>query len=287
MPLSLVQTSRREALKRFLKEDVGQGDVTTLAIIPPDQRAIGHFMAKAPLVLAGIDLAIETLTLLDEGLAVESRHRDGDELCEGDLAASVRGQARALLTGERVATNLLQRLCGIATLTRRFVEAVRGTQAKILDTRKTTPGLRVFEKYAVTVGGGINHRFGLDDAVLIKDNHIRLAGGIRTAIETAWSHKSRSHRFEVEVTTLKELQEALQYDLDAILLDNMNPDMVRQAVTCVRDHEGGSKIVIEASGGMTLDNVRTFAEAGVDWISIGALTHAAPAVDMSFKIHPA
>lgn len=261
--------------------------MTTLAIVPPDQQAIGRFVAKAPLVLAGIELVVEVLTLLDEGLAVESRHRDGDELCEGDLAASVRGQARALLTGERVATNLLQRLCGIATLTRRFVEAVRGTQAKILDTRKTTPGLRVFEKYAVTVGGGINHRFGLDDAILIKDNHIRLAGGIRTAIETARLHESRSRRFEIEVTTLKELQEALQHDLDAVLLDNMNPDMVRQAVTCVRAHESGSKIVVEASGGMTLDNIRAFAEAGVDWISVGALTHAAPAVDMSFKIHPA
>lgn len=287
MPPSLLRTSRREALKRFLEEDIGQGDVTTLAIVPPDQKAIGHFMAKAPLVLAGIELVIEALTLLDEGLAVESWHQDGDELCEGDRVASVRGQARALLSGERVTTNLLQRLCGIATLTRRFVEAVRGTQAKILDTRKTTPGLRVFEKYAVTVGGGINHRFGLDDAILIKDNHIRLAGGIRAAIETARQHESRSHRFEVEVTTLEELQEALRYDLDAVLLDNMSPDMVRQAVTCVRAREHGSKIVVEASGGMTLDNVRTFAEAGVDWISVGALTHAAPAVDMSFKIHPA
>ncbi|MDD5559125.1 carboxylating nicotinate-nucleotide diphosphorylase [Candidatus Methylomirabilis sp.] len=286
MPLSLVRINRREALKRFLEEDIGQGDVTTLAIVPPDQKAIGHFVAKAPLVLAGIESAIEILTLLDEGVVIESRHRDGDALCEGDRAASVRGQARALLSGERVATNLLQRLCGIATLTRRFVEAVRGTQAKILDTRKTTPGLRAFEKYAVTVGGGINHRFGLDDAILIKDNHIRLAGGVRPAIETARQHESRRHRFEVEVTTLEELQEALRYDLDAVLLDNMNPDMVRQAVTCVRAHESGGKIIVEASGGMTLDNVRAFAEAGVDWISIGALTHTASAVDMSFKIHP-
>lgn len=287
MSLSLVRTSRREALKRFLEEDIGQGDVTTLSIVPPDQKAIGHFMAKAPLVLAGIEPVIEALTILDEGLTAETWHRDGDTLREGDRAASIRGHARALLTGERVATNLLQRLCGIATLTRQFVEAVRGTQAKILDTRKTTPGLRVFEKYAVTVGGGINHRFGLDDAILIKDNHIRLAGGISAAITTARQHESRSHRFEVEVTTLEELQEALQYDLDAILLDNMNPDTVRQAVACVRAHERGNKIVVEASGGMTLDTVRAFAEAGVDWISIGALTHAAPAVDMSFKIYPA
>ncbi len=287
MPLSLVRISRLEALKRFLEEDIGRGDVTTLAIVPPDQKAIGHFVAKAPLVLAGIDLAIEALTLLDQGLVVENRHDDGDELREGDRVASVRGQARALLSGERAATNLLQRLCGIATLTRRFVESVHGTQAKILDTRKTTPGLRAFEKYAVTVGGGINHRFGLDDAILIKDNHIRLAGGISAAIKTARQHENRSHRFEVEVTTLEELQEALRYNLDAVLLDNMNPKMVRQAVACVRAHEHGNKIVVEASGGMTLDNVRAFAEAGVDWISIGALTHAAPAVDMSFKIHPA
>lgn len=287
MPLSLVRISRQEALKRFLEEDIGRGDVTTLAIVPPDQKAIGHFIAKAPLVLAGIDLAIDALTLLDEDLVVEHRRQDGDELREGDRAASIRGQARALLAGERVATNLLQRLCGIATLTKQFVTAVRGTPANILDTRKTTPGLRVFEKYAVTVGGGINHRFGLDDAILIKDNHIRLAGGISAAIETARRRESRPHRFEVEVTTLEELQEALRYDLDAVLLDNMDPETVRQAVTCVRTHERGNKIVVEASGGMNLDNVRPFAEAGVDWISIGALTHTAPAVDMSFKIHPA
>ncbi len=287
MPLSLVRTSHREALKRFLEEDIGQGDVTTLAIIPPDQQAIGHFMAKAPLVLAGIELVIEAFTLLDEGVTVEIWHRDGDELQAGDRVASVRGYARALLTGERVVTNLLQRLCGIATLTKRFVEAIRGTNAKILDTRKTTPGLRVLEKYAVTVGGGTNHRFGLDDAILIKDNHIRLAGGISAAITAARQHESRSHRFEVEVTTLEELQEALQYELDAILLDNMHPDMVRQAVAYVRAHRRGDKILVEASGGITLANVRAFADAGVDWISIGALTHAAPAVDMSFKIYPA
>lgn len=287
MPPSLAEITRRDALKRFLEEDIGQGDMTTLAVVPPDQEAIGEFVAKAPAVLAGIDLAIEVLALLDEGVAVQRWHRDGEVLREGDRAASVRGRARALLSGERVAVNLLQRLSGIATLTRRFVEAVRGTTAKILDTRKTTPGLRVFEKYAVTVGGGFNHRFGLDDAILIKDNHIRMAGGVRAAIERARSNESRPHRFEVEVTTLEELQAAIQYELDAVLLDNMSPEMVRQAVACVRAEERGKRIVVEASGGMTLDNVRAFAEAGVDWISIGALTHAAPAVDMSFKIRPA
>lgn len=284
---SFAQATRREILRKFLEEDIGRGDITTLATVSPDQKAVGYFLAKAPLVLAGIDLAIEVLTLLDEDLAVENRRRDGEYLREGDRAAGVRGHGRALLTGERVATNLLQQLSGIATLTKRFVDAVHGTNARIVDTRKTTPGLRVFEKYAVTVGGGVNHRFGLDDAILIKDNHIKLVGGVRAAIEAARLAGNHTHRFEVEVTTLEELQEALQYDIDAVLLDNMKPDMVRQAVAHVRAHPSGRKIVVEASGGITLENVRTFAEAGVDWISVGALTHSAPAVDMSFKIRPA
>ncbi len=283
---SLAQTTRREILSRFLEEDIGRGDITTLAIVSPDQKAVGYFLAKAPLVLAGIDLAIEVLTLLDEGLTVEHRHRDGEHLREGERAALVRGQARALLTGERVATNLLQQLSGIATLTKRFVDAVHGTNARIVDTRKTTPGLRVFEKYAVRVGGGVNHRFGLDDAILIKDNHIKVVGGVRAAIEAARVAEDRAHRLEVEVATLEELREALRHDVDAVLLDNMKPDMVRQAVALVRADPRGGKVLVEASGGIALDNVREFAEAGVDWVSIGALTHSAPAVDMSFKIQP-
>jgi len=286
MSQSLAQTTRREILRRFLEEDIGRGDITTLAIVSPDQQAVGYFLAKAPLVLAGIDLAIEVLTLLDEGLIVENRRRDGEHLREGERAALVRGRARALLTGERVATNLLQQLSGVATLTRRFVDAVRGTNARIVDTRKTTPGLRVFEKYAVRVGGGVNHRFGLDDAILIKDNHIKVAGGVRAAIEAARVAKDRAHRLEVEVATLEELREALRHDVDAVLLDNMKPDMVRQAVALVRADPRGGKVLVEASGGIALDNVREFAEAGVDWVSIGALTHSAPAVDMSFKIQP-
>ena len=286
MVQSLAQITRREIIRRFLEEDIGRGDITTLATVSPDQKAVGYFLAKAPLVLAGIDLAIEVLALLDKDLVVENRRRDGENLREGDRAAAVRGQARALLTGERVATNLLQQLSGVATLTKRFVDAVHGTNARIVDTRKTTPGLRVFEKYAVTVGGGLNHRFGLDDAILIKDNHIKLVGGVRAAIEAARPAKDRTHQLEVEVTTLEELQEALRYDIDAVLLDNMKPDMVRTAVALVRAHPSGRKIVVEASGGITLENVRTFAEAGVDWISVGALTHSAPAVDMSFKIQP-
>lgn len=284
---SLAPSTRRETLRRFLEEDIGRGDITTLPIVPPDRKAVGHFLAKVPLMLAGIELAIEVLSLLDEDLAVESRRRDGDHLRQGDRAASVRGQARALLTGERVATNLLQHLSGVATLTKKYVDAVEGTTARIVDTRKTTPGLRVFEKYAVTVGGGVNHRFGLDDAIMIKDNHIKIAGGVRAAIEACRLAGNRVHRVEVEVSTLEELQEAVQCDIDAVLLDNMKPEMVRRAVELVHASPNGRRILVEASGGMTLDNVRRFAEAGVDWVSVGGLTHSAPAVDMSFKIQPA
>lgn len=283
----LTPITRRQILNTFLEEDIGRGDITTLSIIPPDQRAVGYFLAKAPLVLAGIELAIEAVTLLDGGVTVESSRRDGECLRHGECAACVRGRARALLTGERVATNLLQRLSGIATLTRRFVEAVRGTSVRITDTRKTTPGLRMLEKYAVAVGGGVNHRFGLDNAFMIKDNHIRIAGGVRAAIEAARSAEDRTHRLEVEVSSLEELQEVVGYDIDAVLLDNMTPDVIREAVARVRAHPGGSKILIEASGGISLENVREIAETGVDWISVGALTHSAPSVDMSFKIHPA
>ena len=284
---SFDRAARRELLRTFLEEDIGQGDVTSLAIVPADQKGIGYFVAKAPLVLAGIGIAIDVLTLLDEGLAVEHSHRDGDRLGKGERPARVRGHARALLTGERLATNLLLRLSGIATFTRRFVDAVSGTHARILDTRKTTPGLRAFEKYAVTVGGGFNHRLGLDDAILIKENHIKLAGGIHRAIEAARSARDRVAWLEVEVTTLEELQQALTWEVDAVLLDNMTPEMVRQAVEIVHGRRIDGKPLVEASGGITLDNVRRFAEAGVDRISIGALTHSAPAVDISFEIEPA
>lgn len=284
---SLDRAARRELLKTFLEEDIGRGDVTTLAIVPVDQKGVGYFVAKSPLVLAGIDIAIEVFTLLDEGVAVERSHRDGDQLCVGERPARLLGQARALLTGERVATNLLQRLSGIATLTRRFVDAVRGTKARILDTRKTTPGLRALEKYAVTVGGGVNHRLGLDDAILIKENHIRIAGGIPPAIEAARSARDRVSWLEVEVTSLSELQEALRCEIDAVLLDNMAPEMVRQAVEMARAQRIGRAPLVEASGGITLDTVRRFAEAGVNWISVGALTHSAVAVDISFEVETA
>jgi nicotinate-nucleotide pyrophosphorylase (carboxylating) len=195
--------------------------------------------------------------------------------------------ARALLTGERVALNLLQRLSGVATLTQRFVQAVAGTGAEILDTRKTTPGLRALEKYAVRAGGGRNHRKDLGEAVLIKENHICLAGGVSKALAAAQAAKGRAAWIEIEVTNLDELRAALAHGPDVILLDNMSPALVRQAVEQVRAHDPARKIRTEASGGISLGNVREFAAAGVDWISVGALTHSAPAVDLSFEIEPA
>jgi nicotinate-nucleotide pyrophosphorylase (carboxylating) len=273
-------------LHSFLAEDLGSGDITTDAVVSAGQRARGEVIAKAPLVLAGIDLFIEVFKLLDPITEVDIKLRDGEELLPGQVPAIVTASARALLTGERVALNLLQRLSGVATLTRRFVRAVAGTGAQILDTRKTTPGLRALEKYAVGVGGGTNHRKDLSEAVLIKENHIRLAGGVDAALEAAQSARGRAKWIEIEVTNLDELRAALTHNPDIVLLDNMSPSLVRQAVEQVRTYDPARKIRIEASGGIALGNVRDFAEAGVDWISVGALTHSAPAVDLSFEIEP-
>jgi len=273
-------------LHSVLGEDIGSGDVTTEAVVSAGQRARGEVIAKAPLVLAGIDLFVEVFKLLDLTSKAEINLRDGEELLPGQVPAIVRASARALLTGERVALNLLQRLSGVATLTRQFVRAVAGTGAQILDTRKTTPGLRALEKYAVRVGGGTNHREDLSEAVLIKENHIRLAGGVDAALEAAQSAKGRAKWIEIEVTNLDELRAALTHNPDIVLLDNMSPSLVRQAVEKVRTYDPARKIRIEASGGIALGNVRDFAEAGVDWISVGALTHSAPAMDLSFEIEP-
>jgi nicotinate-nucleotide pyrophosphorylase (carboxylating) len=273
-------------LRSFLAEDIGAGDITTETTVSPVQRARGEVIAKAPLVLAGIELFVEVFHLLDAAIVPEILYHDGEELTAGQIPARVRASAGALLTGERVALNLLQRLSGIATLTSRFVQAIEGTGAKILDTRKTTPGLRALEKYAVRVGGGKSHRKDLGEAVLIKDNHIRLAGGVVAALTAAQAAKGRVAWIEIEVTNLDELRAALPHNPDVILLDNMNPPLVHQAVEQVRKHNAPNKIRTEASGGITLENVREFAEAGVDWISVGALTHSAPAMDLSFEIEP-
>ncbi len=295
MSESLELSSHRELLRGFLAEDLGAGDVTTDTVVPAGRGACGELIAKAPLVLAGLDLFVEVFRLLDPSAVAEIGRRDGEELCPGESPAQVRASAHALLSGERVALNLLQRLSGIATMTRRFVRQVAGTGAQILDTRKTTPGLRTLEKYAVRVGGGRNHRRDLAEAVLIKENHIRLAGGVSAALQAAQSAQGSVAWMEIEVTNFDELREAVEYSPDVILLDNMSPVQVRQAVEQVRLAEGSKgvsaraqerKIRIEASGGITLENVREFAEAGADWISAGALTHSAPAVDLSFEIEP-
>ncbi|MGB9454597.1 MAG: carboxylating nicotinate-nucleotide diphosphorylase [Bryobacteraceae bacterium] len=295
MSESLDASGYRELLRGFLDEDLGAGDITTDSVVSAGRRACGELIAKAPLVLAGFDLFLEVFRLLDPSAVAEIGRKDGEELCPGEIAGRVHASARALLSGERVALNLLQRLSGIATLTRHFVREVAGTGAEILDTRKTTPGLRTLEKYAVRVGGGRNHRRDLAEAVLIKENHIRLAGGVAAALQAAQSAKGRVAWIEIEVTNFDELREAVEYSPDVVLLDNMSPAQVRQAVEQVRlaerskgepAHAPARKIRIEASGGITLENVRDFAEAGADWISAGALTHSAPAVDLSFEIEP-
>lgn len=296
MSESLEPSSYLELLSRSLEEDLGAGDITTDTVVPAGRRARGKLIAKAQLVLAGLDPFIEVFRLLDPSAVAEIRRKDGEELRPGESPVQVCALARTLLSGERVALNLLQRLSGIATLTRRFVREVEGTGAQILDTRKTTPGLRALEKYAVRVGGGRNHRKDLAEAVLIKENHIRMAGGVSAALRAAQPAKGRVAWTEIEVTNFDELHDVLEHSPDVILLDNMRPAQVRQAVEQVRlaegarsvpAHDPARKIRIEASGGITLANVREFAETGVDWISVGALTHSAPAVDLSFEIEPA
>lgn len=266
----------------FLAEDIGRGDITTEAVLLPGITARGRFLAKQDLIVAGIEVADAVFAVLDPDAEIEAFVSDGDRVKRGDVFARINGPAEVLLTCERTALNVLQHLAGIATLTRAFVEAVAGTGAQIVDTRKTLPGLRMLEKYAVLVGGGRNHRFGLDDGVLIKDNHIALAGSVQTAVERARKFAGHLHKIEVEAASLEDLREALAAGADVILLDNMTPEMVSEAVAIAR--HSSPTVVLEASGGITLENVRAYAEAGVDYISVGALTHSAPAADISFKI---
>lgn len=270
----------REVVARALAEDVGSGDVTTEAVVPSAARGVGVFLAKADLVVAGLDVAVEAFRQLEPGIAVVRLHADGDRVRHGDAIARVTGSARTLLVGERTALNFLQRLSGIATLTRRFVDAAGGRIA-VLDTRKTTPTLRALEKHAVAAGGAANHRVGLFDAVLIKDNHVRLAGGVRRAVQ-----RMRAARpdlaVEVEAQTLAEVDEAVSAGVEVILLDNMAVDDIRESVRRV-----GGRAKIEISGGVTLARIPELASTGADCVSAGALTHSAPAVDISFEIEPA
>jgi len=271
------------AIGEFLAEDIGRGDITTHATVARDIRAQGRFLAKEYLVICGLEVAEGVFVHLDPEIPeIETNYQDGDEVEEGTVFATLKGFADVLLTGERVALNLIQRLSGIATLTRQYVRAVEGTNTVIVDTRKTTPGLRLLEKYAVTVGGGRNHRMGLDDGVLIKDNHIALAGGVGEAVRAAKQSVGHLHKIEVEVTNWAQLREAIQAGAEIILLDNQSPEEAAKLVEMSRTLN--PNVLIEASGGMDRDRVRAYAEAGVDLISVGRLTHSARAVDISFKI---
>lgn len=269
----------------FLQEDLGRGDITTQSTVLRQQRARGRFLAKEPMTVAGLEAAEAVFSTLDSQQQIEAFVSDGDEVEEGKVIARTSGFADVLLGGERLALNLLQRLSGIATQTRRFVREVEGTKAQIVDTRKTTPGLRMLEKYAVIAGGGRNHRFGLDDGVLIKDNHIALAGGVATAVERARQAVGHLHKVEVEVSSEAMLREAIKSGADILLLDNQTPDETARLVEVAR--ELAPLVMLESSGGITIENVRAYAEAGVDLISVGALTHSARAMDISFKIQPA
>jgi len=269
----------------FLNEDIGRGDITTQSTVMRSQSAKGRFIAKEAMVVCGLEAAEAVFSTLDSQQQIEAFISDGDEVEAGKVIARTSGFADVLLAGERLALNLMQRLSGIATLTRRYVQAVEGTRAQIVDTRKTTPGLRMLEKYAVLTGGARNHRFGLDDGVLIKDNHIALAGGVATAVERARQAVGHLHKVEVEVSSEAALREAIKSGADILLLDNQTPEETARLVAVAR--ELAPHVMLESSGGINIENVRAYAEAGVDLISVGALTHSARAMDISFKIQPA
>lgn len=267
----------RETLRRALAEDLGWGDVTTEGTVDPSLRARGIILAKSDCVIAGLEVAAEAFRQLDPGAVFTSLHGDGDRCAPGTIVAEVRGSAANMLTAERTALNFLQRLSGIATLTRRFVDAAAG-RITILDTRKTTPTLRALEKYAVRAGGGSNHRSGLDDGILIKDNHIRLGGGVGVTVQKL---KAAGHEMavEVEAQSLDQVDEAIAAGADVILLDNLSIEDVREAI---RRIAGRAKI--ELSGGVTLARISELAATGADYVSVGALTHSAPAADLSFEL---
>ncbi|HYH87103.1 MAG TPA: carboxylating nicotinate-nucleotide diphosphorylase [Pyrinomonadaceae bacterium] len=269
----------------FLQEDMGRGDITTQSTLMRSQSAKGRFIAKETMVVCGLEAAEAVFSTLDSQQQIEAFVSDGDEVEAGKVIARTSGFADVLLAGERLALNLMQRLSGIATLTREFVRAVEGTDAQIVDTRKTTPGLRMLEKYAVLTGGARNHRFGLDDGVLIKDNHIALAGGVATAVGRARKAVGHLHKVEVEVSKESDLREAIEAGADIIMLDNRTPEETHQLVELARGL--APHVLLESSGGVTLETVRAYAEAGVDLISVGALTHSARAMDISFKIQSA
>ena len=269
----------REVVRRALAEDLGWGDITTEATVDDTLKARGQIIAKCDCVIAGLDVAAETFRQLDPSASFTVLMPDGSRCKHGDVVAEVRGSAASLLTAERTALNVLQRMTGIATMTRRFVDAAAG-RITVLDTRKTTPSLRALEKYAVRAGGGTNHRTGLDDGILIKDNHIRLAGGVRTAMERMKA-AGQEMPIEIEAQSLAQVDDALAAGANVILLDNLTTDDIREAVRRIN-----GRAQTEISGGVTLDRIPELAATGANYVSVGALTHSAPAADLSFEIEP-
>lgn len=265
-------------IQSALQEDIGYGDITTSLLIPEGNKSKAHFIANERFVLAGLPFALKVFYILDPSIVSKIYCRDGTRVKKGDVITEISGRTHNILKGERVSLNILQRLSGIATLTSIYIEKIEGLKAKIVDTRKTTPCLRFMEKYAVRVGGGYNHRFGLFDGILIKDNHIKAAGSIQKAVKAA---KKGHHllRIEVEVKNLRELREAIEAGGDIIMLDNMTVQEMKEAVKIA-----GGKALLEASGNIKPENVRAIAETGVDLISVGALTHSSSAVDIGLKI---
>ena len=277
MPLEKLPLSAYEDMVRIaLYEDIGAGDLTTRAAIPPGMKSTGRMVAKDDLVLCGLDVAKYIFRRLDSGCRFDRERSDGEFLSSGEELLVVTGESAPMLTAERTALNFLQHLSGVATEARKYAEAVRGTGAKVLDTRKTLPGFRALEKYAVRMGGASNHRAGLYDGILLKENHIRAAGSIRKAVESCRTSSHHPIRIEVEVTDMAELEEALSAGAHIVMLDNFSPEECARAVGLVK-----GRAEVEASGGVSMENVRAYAEAGVDVISVGRITHSAPAVDIS------
>lgn len=267
-------------IEDWLQEDIGFGDVTTMSTIPETEEGVGILYAKEAGIIAGLPVAAEVFAAVDPSLSFTARVQEGARVEKGEQIAEVSGSVRSILSGERLALNLLQRLSGIATRTREYADAVAGTKARVVDTRKTTPGLRMLEKYAVRVGGGHNHRYALYDAVMIKDNHIKGAGGIAEAVAAARAAIPHTMKIEVEAESLAQVQEALDAGADIIMLDNMAIPEMTEAVVLI-----GGRAVVEASGGVTLETIGGIARTGVDVISVGALTHSVKALDISLDLN--
>ncbi|MCX7982589.1 MAG: carboxylating nicotinate-nucleotide diphosphorylase [Syntrophales bacterium] len=275
----IISPEVRKIIKRALDEDIGPGDLTTRALIEGDEKGSAYGLTKEEVTLAGLFVFREVFVCLDPQLKIDLFFKDGDTVPPGTEIGKVTGPLASILSAERTALNFLQRMSGIATLTKSFVQAVEGTGVRILDTRKTAPGLRILDKYAVRVGGGLNHRFALFDGILIKDNHLAAVGGIKEAVSRLKSHLPPSQRIEVEVKNLSDLSIALEAGVDIIMLDNMSIEDMTRAVEMAN-----GRVKLEASGNVTLDRVRKIAETGVDFISIGCLTHSVKAADISLKI---